>query len=238
MNAEAPQIAVLTRGLVRSFGGVEILKNVDIEIKRGEFVTLLGRSGSGKSTLLRILAGLDDAFEGHVYVSPRKAVVFQDARLVPWKRVLPNILLGLQGKEETALARQLLNEVGLSDRASSWPATLSGGEAQRVALARALARRPQFLLMDEPFGALDALTRLKMHEVLRDLYRHYRPTVLFVTHDVDEAILLSDRVLVLTDGEVSLNVANETPHPRNRSQPVAVALRERLLNELGVREAL
>jgi sulfonate transport system ATP-binding protein len=165
-------------------------------------------------------------------------VVFQDARLVPWKRVLPNVLLGLSGNDETALARQLLDEVGLTERAAAWPATLSGGEAQRVALARALARRPQLLLMDEPFGALDALTRLKMHEVLKSLHRHYRPTVLFVTHDVDEAILLSDRIVVLTEGSISLNIGNDTPHPRSRSQPAAIALRECLLTELGVHESL
>jgi sulfonate transport system ATP-binding protein len=238
MNAFVPQFAVCTRGLHRSFSGIDVLKTVDMEIGRGEFVTLLGRSGSGKSTLLRILAGLDDDFDGRVFVPARRAVVFQDARLVPWKRVLPNILLGLTGEAERALGNRLLEEVGLAHRETAWPGTLSGGEAQRVALARALARRPQFLLMDEPFGALDALTRLKIYEVLRALHQHYRPTVLFITHDVDEAILLSDRIMVLTDGAISLDLPNLTPHPRSRSQQAAILLRERLLQELGVKESL
>lgn len=238
MNAFVSDLSVHTRGLSRSFLGTEVLKNVDIDISRGQFVALLGRSGSGKSTLLRILAGLDDHFGGKAHVSARRAVVFQDARLVPWKRVLPNICLGLSGGAEMTLARELLDEVGLTDRELAWPATLSGGEGQRVALARALARRPHLLLLDEPFGALDALTRLKMYEILQALCRHYRPTVLLVTHDVDEAILLANRVVVLSNGAISLDLINDTPHPRSRSQPAAISMRERLLAELGVKESL
>jgi sulfonate transport system ATP-binding protein len=238
MNAIASEFAIHTRRLRRSFSGVAVLTDVDLDIERGQFVALLGRSGSGKSTFLRVLAGLDDEMDGKVVVPANRAVVFQDARLVPWKRVLANVMLGLPGVEAKRLASALLDEVGLSARTGAWPGTLSGGEAQRVALARALARRPELLLLDEPFGALDALTRLKMYELLRALCQRYRPAVLLVTHDVDEAILLADRVLVLSNGSISLDLAVDASHPRTRSQPKAIALRERLLSELGVSESL
>jgi sulfonate transport system ATP-binding protein len=236
MLDQTGSMAVYTRGLRRSFDGRAVLAGVDMAIEPGEFVALLGRSGSGKSTYLRVLAGLDTDVEGTVRVAALRAVVFQDARLVPWKRVLANVLLGLSEAGAEDVARRVLEEVGLGAHLEAWPATLSGGEAQRVALARALARRPDLLLLDEPFGALDALTRIRMHKLLRELCDRYEPAVLFVTHDVDEAILLADRVIVLSEGVITLDVPADVPKPRTRAHPEAIALRSRLLLELGVDE--
>ncbi|MCA3456855.1 MAG: ABC transporter ATP-binding protein [Rhodobacter sp.] len=230
--------AVQVRNLVREFDGRRVLDGIDLDIRPGEFVAMLGRSGSGKSTCLRILAGLDTDARGTIRAAARRAVVFQDARLIPWKRVIQNVLLGLESAEARERAPAVLAEVGLADRALAWPLTLSGGEAQRVALARALVRAPELILLDEPFGALDALTRIKMHVLLHDLCARYRPAVLFVTHDVDEAILLADRIIVLTDGRISLDLAGPAPEDRTRGAGPAIALRRRLLQELGVGDAV
>lgn len=233
--------AVAARNVRRTFGGRDVLKDVNLTIQGGEFVAILGRSGTGKSTLLRILGGLDAEYRGDVLVAQRRAVVFQESRLIPWQRVLANVVLGVRpssdgrsGLEARGLAA--LSEVGLSDHARDWPLTLSGGEAQRVALARALVREPQLMLLDEPFGALDALTRIKMHALLQRLCERHHPAVLLVTHDVDEAILLADRVVVLTDGEITLDTRIDVAHPRNRSDPAFLALRNQLLCELGVED--
>ena len=234
-------LAVLARSMSRSFGGRDVLRRLDLGIAPGEFVALLGRSGTGKTTLLRILGGLDPEYDGDVLVPQRRAVVFQEPRLIPWQRVLPNVALGLRpgAGGRGGLQRQSLEalaEVGLADRARAWPVTLSGGEAQRVALARALVREPQLMLLDEPFGALDALTRTRMHVLLQDLCARHRPAVLLVTHDVDEAILLADRALVLTGGQITLDVPVGLDRPRDRGHRGFIALRSRLLRELGVEE--
>jgi sulfonate transport system ATP-binding protein len=228
--------AVLVAGLTRRYGERTILDHVDLEIAPGEFVALLGRSGSGKTTLLRALAALDRgvAGEGHIGVPERRAVVFQDARLLPWIRLLGNVVLGLGGAAPRGRGRQALAEVGLAGRERAWPRALSGGEQQRVALARSLVREPELLLADEPFGALDALTRLRMHALLRELCRRHRPAVLLVTHDVDEAVLLADRVLVLDGGRIALDRRVELPPPRRHSDPGFGALRGDLLAALGV----
>ena len=230
------EVAVDVHGLRRSFGERAVLDGIDLTIRPGEFVALLGRSGSGKSTLLRILGGFDDEVEGELSVAARRAIVFQEHRLLPWSRVLPNVALGLQGADVKARAQAALEEVGLGDRARSWPATLSGGEAQRVALARALVREPDLVLLDEPFGALDALTRIRMQRLLFELCERHRPAVLLVTHDVDEAILLADRVLVLADGVFADEVVIDIPTPRRRTDPRFESLRVGLLRELGVEE--
>jgi sulfonate transport system ATP-binding protein len=234
-------LAVSVSEVRRSFAGRDVLRGVDLSIRRDEFVALLGRSGTGKSTLLRILGGLDPDYQGTALVPDRRAVVFQESRLLPWQRVLPNVVLGLppgQSGRNSLKQRGLaaLSEVGLSNHAQAWPVTLSGGEAQRVALARAFVREPQLMLLDEPFGALDALTRTRMHTLLQDLCVRHRPAVLLVTHDVDEAILLADRALVLAEGQITLDTSIAMPRPRTRSHPDFVPLRARLLAELGVDE--
>jgi sulfonate transport system ATP-binding protein len=222
------------RGLSRSFGSRLVLGGLDLDIQPGEFTALIGRSGSGKSTLLRALAGLDPDVTGELGVSATVSVAFQEPRLVPWKRVLPNVRLGLRVDDPKSAAAGALAEVGLSERADAWPLTLSGGEAQRASLARALVREPGLLLLDEPFGALDALTRISMHRLVLRLWAHHQPAVLLVTHDVDEAIALADRVIVLTDGRIGYDCRVSLPRPRDRDHPELIALRARLLTELGV----
>ncbi len=220
--------------LERRFGSRAVLDGLDLEIAPGEFVALIGRSGSGKSTLLRALAGLDRPRAGEVALDGTVAVAFQEPRLVPWRRVLDNVSLGLRGRDRLERARGALAEVGLEDHAGAWPLTLSGGEAQRVSLARALVRDPTLLLLDEPFGALDALTRMSMHRLVLTLWGDHRPAILLVTHDVDEALALADRVLVLGDGRISHESPVTVPRPRDRDHPELIDLRSRLLSELGV----
>lgn len=232
--------AVRVEGLRRSFseaGGV--LNGLDLTIARGEFVALIGRSGSGKSTLLRALAGLDRAVAGSgvVEVPERVSVVFQDSRLLPWRRVLDNVVLGLPGADARVRGLEALSEVGLEGRDKAWPHELSGGEQQRAALARSLVRDPQLLLADEPFGALDALTRIKMHKLLKKLYAAHNPAILLVTHDVDEAIALADRVIVLVDGVVGSDLRIDLGAKRSPGDPRFASLRAQLLAELGVVES-
>jgi sulfonate transport system ATP-binding protein len=226
--------AARVRGLSRAFGGRVVLDGVDLDIAPGEFVAMLGVSGTGKSTLLRALAGLDREVTGERHVPGPVAVAFQEPRLLPWRRVLANVALGLRVPDAGAVAGRALEEVGLTERADAWPLTLSGGEAQRAALARALVREPSLLLLDEPFSALDALTRIAMHRLVLRLWERHRPAVLLVTHDVDEALILADRVLVLASGRIVFSGPVEVPRPRDRDNPGLTALRHRLLTELGV----
>ncbi|WP_437813892.1 ABC transporter ATP-binding protein [Sorangium sp. So ce1078] len=235
----APGPTVRIRNLVRRFGARTILDGIDLTIQRGEFVALLGRSGSGKSTLLRAIAELDYDVtgSGELHVPENRAVVFQDTRLLPWARVLDNVILGLDVPSARARGEAALAEVGLAGRERAWPVELSGGEQQRVALARSLVRDPELVLADEPFGALDALTRMRMHDLLRELCARHRPAVLLVTHDVDEAIALADRVLVLVDGRIAEEQRIELPAPRPLRDPRFLAYREALLAALGVAPA-
>jgi len=227
---------VQVRGLVRRFTKKGVLDGIDLDIAAGEFVALLGRSGSGKSTLLRALAGLDHEAEGTgtILVPERLSVVFQDARLLPWKRVLDNVLLGVTGVDRRARGLKALDEVGLAGRENSWPYELSGGEQQRVALARSLVRGPALLLADEPFGALDALTRIRMHALLRRLSEVHNPAVLLVTHDVDEAIELADRVVVLDAGRIVADIPMALPADGIARRERAALLQHELLGLLGV----
>ncbi|MFF3274321.1 ABC transporter ATP-binding protein [Streptomyces chrestomyceticus] len=226
--------AVRVRGLGRAFGGRAVIDGLRLDVAPGEFVALLGRSGCGKSTLLRVLAGLDREVEGQVLVPRRKAVAFQAPRLMPWKRVWRNVLLGLPGSPERGLAERALAEVGLGHRADAWPKTLSGGEAQRASLARALVREPDLLLLDEPFGALDALTRIKAQQLVAELWQERGCAVLLVTHDVDEALLLADRALVMENGVIVYESEIDLPRPRDIADPRFANLRARLLDRLGV----
>jgi sulfonate transport system ATP-binding protein len=224
--------AVSIRGLVKEFGERRVLDEVDLDIAPGEFVALLGRSGSGKSTLLRILAGLDREVQGTFEVPGTVSVAFQQPRLLPWRRVWRNVSLGLRNVDARAVAEKALAEVRLTGHVDAWPLTLSGGEAQRVSLARALVREPDVLLLDEPFGALDALTRLAMHHLVEQLWRDHRPAVLLVTHDVDEALLLADRILVLDEGRIVAEHHVGLSRPRRRAS--FVDLRTAVLSDLGV----
>ncbi|MEV4092113.1 ABC transporter ATP-binding protein [Streptosporangium saharense] len=225
--------AVSIRGLRKAFGAKTVLDGIDLEIGRGEFFVLLGPSGTGKTTLLRILAGLELPDGGTVLAPRRRTTVYQEPRLVQARRVLANVVLGLpRSAREAGLAA--LEEVGLAGHDRAWPATLSGGEAQRVALARALVRDPELLLLDEPFAALDALTRLQMQELVAELCERHRPAVVLVTHDVDEAVRLADRVVVLRDGAFAVEQPIDLPHPRDRNDPAFIAHRRLFLSHLGV----
>lgn len=220
-------------GVTKSFGGRAVLRDLDLTIAPGEFFALLGPSGTGKTTLLRILAGLERPDSGAVLVPPRRTTVYQEPRLVQARRVLANVTLGLpRGRREAGL--RALAEVGLDGYGGAWPGTLSGGEAQRVALARALVREPQLLLLDEPFAALDALTRLQMQQLVAELCERHRPAVVLVTHDVDEAVALADRVVVLRDGELAVDRLIDLPRPRDRADPAFLAYRSLFLSHLGV----
>ena len=219
--------AVTVSGLRRDYGDRVIIRNLNLRIERGEFVALLGESGCGKTTLLRALASLDPVQAGRIVAPKRPAVVFQEHRLLPWDSLWRNVSLGLSAPDARARAASALAEVGLGDRLDDWPRNLSGGQAQRVALARALVQEPELLLLDEPFAALDALTRIRMHELVRELVARHRPGVLLVTHDVDEAIALADRVLVMRHGAIAFE------HQTGTTGSAAIS-RDALLAELGV----
>lgn len=226
-------VAVRVEGLVRRFNGNTVLHGVNLQIVQGEFVALLGKSGSGKSTILRGLAGLDEGVDGSgiIEVPARRSVLFQDSRLLPWKKVVDNVTLGLDGTQARMEALKALEEVELQHRTDVWPKTLSGGEQQRVALARSLVRRPELILADEPFSALDALTRIRMQRLLLDLCSRHQPAVLFVTHDVEESLRLADRVLVITDGVISYD---EKIKEARTSPTRFEAYRTEILEHLGV----
>jgi sulfonate transport system ATP-binding protein len=232
VSPRAPVLRVSS--LRRRYGARTVLESLDLEIAPGEFVALIGRSGSGKSTLLRAIAGLEDDLDGEVKLAGTVAIAFQEPRLLPWRRVLDNVALGLRLPDAPAVAAAALAEVGLAEHQGEWPLTLSGGEAQRASLARALVREPGLLLLDEPFGALDALTRLSMHGLVLELWQDHRPAILLVTHDVDEAVALADRILVLRGGRIAYQSRIELQRPRGRDHPQLKELRNRLLAELGV----
>ncbi|TFV59465.1 ABC transporter ATP-binding protein [Mycobacterium sp. PS03-16] len=232
--------AATLRHVDKWYGHHQVLIDVSLEVGRGEIVALIGRSGSGKSTVLRVLAGLAADHTGERTVAGAPALAFQEPRLFPWRDVRTNVEYGLTRRpvsrsEARSRAERALADVGLADRAEAWPLTLSGGQAQRVSLARALVAEPQLLLLDEPFGALDALTRLSMRALLLTLWREHAFGVLLVTHDVDEAVALADRVLVLEAGRVVHTVAIVDPR-RPPEDPSAHTVRHRreLLDRLGV----
>jgi sulfonate transport system ATP-binding protein len=226
-------VAVAVHGVGKSYGARGVLHGVDLALAAGEFVAVVGRSGCGKSTLLRLIAGLEAPDAGAVQfgngdsdLQPETRVMFQDARLLPWKRVADNVALGLPRGADVA---QALQQVGLQDRAHEWPAVLSGGQRQRVALARALVHDPQLLLLDEPLGALDALTRIEMQQMIERLWQARGFTALLVTHDVQEAVALADRVVLIEDGEISMDCRVDLPRPRSRGNPRFAELEEAIL---------
>ncbi|ELY4320583.1 aliphatic sulfonates ABC transporter ATP-binding protein [Cronobacter turicensis] len=230
---------LLLEGVTKRYGEKTILNALDLHVPAGQFVAVVGRSGGGKSTLLRLLAGLETPEGGELRAGNAPLadaredtrMMFQDARLLPWEKVLDNVGLGLRGDWQPA-ARRALDEVGLADRANDWPAALSGGQKQRVALARALIHRPGLLLLDEPLGALDALTRLEMQELIVSLWREHGFTVLLVTHDVSESVAMAERVLLIEDGKIGLDMAVDLPHPRHHGTPRLAELEARVLNRV------
>jgi sulfonate transport system ATP-binding protein len=227
------------KGLTKRYGAREVLHNAGLVIEPGEFVAIVGRSGCGKSTLLRLVAGLDAASEGSLRVDAQDVtglredtrIMFQDSRLLPWKRVLDNVTLGLPPTQRSR-AHEVLASVGLGDRGGDWPARLSGGQRQRVSLARALVHNPRLLLLDEPLGALDALTRIEMHRLIEGLWQRSGFTALLVTHDVQEAVALADRVILIEDGHIALDERIALARPRSHGDAAFAALEKRILDRV------
>ena len=227
------------RRLTKRYGARAVLRDAQIDLAPGEFVAIVGRSGCGKSTLLRLVAGLEAPSSGALEVDGHPVaglhgdtrIMFQEARLLPWRRVLDNVTLGLPATEEER-GREVLAQVGLADRAGEWPARLSGGQRQRVALARALVHRPRLLLLDEPLGALDALTRIEMHRLIEGLWQRHRFTALLVTHDVQEAVALADRVVLIEDGRIALDERIPLPRPRSHGDAAFAAIEKRILDRV------
>ncbi|MDR5745563.1 ATP-binding cassette domain-containing protein [Caballeronia sp. LZ029] len=241
-HARAPfagrDLAVSLRGVEKRFGERKVLDQLDFSIERGSFVSIVGRSGCGKSTLLRLVAGLDQPTGGVVQRNaPASAselqvrIMFQDARLLPWKSVLDNVMIGLPRSKRDD-ARATLAEVGLAEREKDWPSRLSGGQRQRVALARALVHRPDLLLLDEPLGALDALTRIEMQGLIERLWREHKFTALLVTHDVQEAVSLGDRIVLIDAGRITLDTAVSLQRPRTRTALGFAELEEQVLSRV------
>lgn len=242
--ATAGAAAITLSGLEKSFGANRVLRGINLHLPAGQFVAVIGKSGCGKSTLLRILMGLDEPTSGELRfegadgaeIQPNARIVFQEPRLLPWLSVADNVIVGLgegvekrQAREE---AKAVLDEVQLAEKAGEWPARLSGGQRQRVALARALVSKPGILTLDEPLGALDALTRISMQQLLNRVWRELGCTTVLVTHDVSEAVHLADRVIVLEEGRIALDLAIPYPHPRRHGNPALAELEGRLLSAI------
>lgn len=239
-SSSQPQgVRLEVRGVDKCYGTRTVLKKADLVIEPGEFVAIVGRSGCGKSTLLRLVAGLESVSGGAIRIdgdsvsglSDSTRIMFQDSRLLPWKRVADNVALGLPPAQRGAAA-DVLARVGLGDRLGEWPARLSGGQRQRVALARALVHNPRLLLLDEPLGALDALTRIEMHRLIEGLWRSSGFTALLVTHDVQEAVALADRVILIEDGQIALDQRIDLPRPRSHGDAAFAALEKRILDRV------
>lgn len=232
-------LSLETFQLSKRYGQRHVLNQTQLRIEAGEFVAIVGRSGCGKSTLLRLIAGLEKSTQGHLQIDSQKAkglrddirIMFQDSRLLPWRRVIDNVALGLPVGQRGAAAK-VLDQVGLGERLNDWPAKLSGGQRQRVALARALVHQPRLLLLDEPLGALDALTRIEMHALIEKLWCNNGFTALLVTHDVQEAVALADRVILIQDGVVALDERVNLPRPRSRGDAAFAAIEKRILDRV------
>jgi sulfonate transport system ATP-binding protein len=240
-------LAEVAKAFTHNREHIPVLDKLSLAVAPGEFVAILGPSGCGKSTVLRLIAGLEQPTSGEVAIGGRPvsvtddrcAVVFQEPRLLPWRTVAQNVALGARrraGGNQSSRVRELLAEVGLGDSAAAWPHQLSGGMAQRVALARGLAAEPAVLLLDEPFAALDALTRLRMQDLLLQVRELHDQTVVLVTHDIDEALYLADRIVILGDTPARVVATHRIPlaRPRDRSHPTIGRLRDDILRRFGV----
>lgn len=242
-SAQGAQIKVM--GLTKTYDNNQVLQSLDLEIAPGEFIAIVGRSGGGKSTLLRIIAGFESPTDGGVLIDgePLRGrnrcarVMFQNPRLLPWESVLDNVGLGLNNKNWRQKAQEALEQVGLAQRAKDWPAVLSGGQKQRVALARALVREPRLLMLDEPLGALDALTRIEMQRLIERIWQEQKFSAFLITHDVDEAVMLADRIIQLENGRVAMDTRVSLPRPRKRKDREFLTLAEKVLERLMGDEA-
>ena len=258
MNAIAPKLdprtatgALSIRGLSKCYPlkgqQVPVLEGIDLDIRPGEFVSILGASGCGKSTLLRLVVGLDQDYQGQILLDQQpvrgpgleRGIVFQDHRLFPWMTLQQNIALALKNHalpaaEKARLVAEHIDLVGLTGFESAYPHQLSGGMAQRAAIARALVNKPKVLLLDEPLGALDALTRVRLQQELQRIWVQERCTVIMVTHDIEEALYLGDRVIVLDahPGRIREDLRIDLPHPRQRDSALLQGFKQRLLGEL------
>ena len=237
-------VGVSIQGVEKSFGDVPVLRGIDLDVPAGQFLAIVGKSGCGKSTLLRLLVGLDEPTGGRISFTDENEteaaanarILFQEPRLLPWASVADNVAVGLgegvPGREARSRAQAALAEVQLSEKAGEWPAKLSGGQRQRVALARALVSHPDFMALDEPLGALDALTRITMQTLIERIWQEQGFTALFVTHDVGEAVALADRVIVLDAGRIALDITIDHPRPRRRGAAELAEIEGRLLRAI------
>lgn len=234
-----PGIAIKLENLSKHFGDLQVLENLDLSIEPGSFVAIVGRSGCGKSTLLRLISGLEQPNKGTVFydgkvhnkLNEEARFMFQEARLLPWHSVIKNVRLGLK-KNQFPKALDALQQVGLEPRANEWPSVLSGGQRQRVALARSLVHEPRLLLLDEPLGALDALTRIEMQSLIERIWLENGFTAILVTHDIAEAVALADRVIVLDQGKVDLDLDIDQPRPRQRGNTKLSQLEAEILQRI------
>lgn len=240
-RSEPRGVGIRIAGLSKSFGDVPVLRDLDLEVPAGQFLAIVGKSGCGKSTLLRLLVGLDEPTSGSIefigqdggHTAPNSRIVFQEPRLLPWASVIDNVVVGLgegvSKREARQRAEAALAEVQLAEKAGEWPSRLSGGQRQRAALARALVSQPSFLALDEPLGALDALTRITMQALIERVWSEQGFTSLFVTHDVTEAVALADRVIVLDEGRIVLDITIDHDRPRERGASDLAEIEGRLL---------
>ena len=245
-SGPALPLAFSFREVHKSFGAKPVLNGIDLSVEKGQFLAVIGKSGCGKSTLLRLLAGLDRPTSGTLVHGvagtdhSRTRIMFQEPRLLPWARVVDNVAVGLTGaaprREARSRAVDMLEEVGLADRAGEWPSVLSGGQRQRVALARALVGHPEILALDEPLGALDALTRIEMQQLLERIWQNQRFTAVLVTHDVTEAVALADRVIVIDHGRIALDLDVKLPRPRRHGSVEIARLEGLILDRLFDRD--
>lgn len=243
---QAAPTAFSFRSVEKRFGDKTVLQGIDLDVPAGQFLAIIGKSGCGKSTLLRLLAGVDQASGGIlVHGVPeegfrRTRFMFQEPRLLPWKSILKNVEVGLHGSaagdDARQPARDILAKVGLADREGEWPSVLSGGQKQRVALARALVGSPRILALDEPLGALDALTRIEMQQLLETIWLEQKFTAVLVTHDVAEAVSLADRVVVIDGGRIALDLLVSEPRPRRHGSAELARIEGLILDRLFSRE--